>query len=279
MFKERLISAIILVIITIPAMIIGGNLLFGILFVTSLIGLVELYKINRVNKNIGIIGYVASMAWYTLLFFNWADEKYVLPLLIGFLMLLMMVYVFTYPKFNIEQVTLVFFGLVYVSIMLSFIYRIRMIPKIGLFVVWLVFFGSWISDTCAYCVGMLTGKIRGKEKLHKLSPKVSPNKSIEGSIGGIIGAALFGAIYAYVIKEKISDIDIVNPCVAFACICAASSVISQIGDLAASAIKRDHEIKDYGKLIPGHGGILDRFDSVIFTAPIVFYLVKVFYEF
>jgi len=271
MFKERLISGIGLVIIALTAIIIGNYLLFGILFTISIIGMVELYRIQGISKNLGIIGYIASMAWYGLVYFQ--KEEHSMILLIGFLIILMMVYVFSFPKYNIEQVTLVFFGLVYVSIMLSFIYRLRNLDN-GLWIVWLIFFGSWISDTFAYCVGMLTGKIRGKEKLHKLSKKVSPNKSIEGSIGGIIGAALFGAIYAYCIKDKL-DMNI-NPCIAFALISGASSVISQIGDLAASAIKRNHDIKDYGKLIPGHGGILDRFDSVIFTAPICFYLAVFF---
>lgn len=271
MFKDRLKSAILLVIITLAVMYFGGWYLYGVLFAISIIGMTELYKVLNVSKNLGIVGYIASCVWYIMMAFK--KEEYVMILIIGFLMILMMVYVFTFPKFNIEQVCLVFFGLVYVSIMLSFIYRIR-IYEDGLFIVWLVFFGSWISDTFAYCVGMICSKIKGKEKMHKLSPKVSPNKSVEGSIGGIIGAALAGALYAFFIKDKL-NLNI-NPIVAFAIICGASSIISQLGDLAASAIKRNHDIKDYGKLIPGHGGILDRFDSVIFTAPIVFYLVVFF---
>jgi phosphatidate cytidylyltransferase len=152
------------------------------------------------------------------------------------------------------------------AIMLSFIYQVREMNN-GIWLVWIIFIGSWISDTAAYCVGMLIGK-------HKLSPIVSPKKSIEGSIGGIVGSALVGAIYAICVKSKL-DMSF-NPIIAFSIISAASSVISQIGDLAASAIKRKHDIKDYGTLIPGHGGILDRFDSVIFTAPIVYYLATFF---
>ena len=109
---------------------------------------------------------------------------------------------------------------------------------------------------------MLLGK-------HKMAPKLSPKKSVEGGIGGIVGAALLGAIFA-VAANKITGAG-VNPA-QYAVICGVGGMISQIGDLAASAIKRNHDIKDYGKLIPGHGGILDRFDSVIFTAPIIYYL-------
>jgi phosphatidate cytidylyltransferase len=133
----------------------------------------------------------------------------------------------------------------------------------GAILVWLIFIGAWGSDTCAYCVGMLLGK-------HKVAPKLSPKKSVEGCIGGVVGAALIGFLYATVFQNNIQGID--QPQLIFAIIGAASSVISQIGDLAASAIKRNHNIKDYGTLIPGHGGILDRFDSIIFTAPIVYYL-------
>ena len=132
----------------------------------------------------------------------------------------------------------------------------------GAVAVWLIFLSSWGCDTCAYCVGMLLGK-------HKMAPKLSPKKSVEGGIGGIVGAALLGAIFALA-ANKITGAG-VNPG-QYAIICGVGGMISQIGDLAASAIKRNHDIKDYGKLIPGHGGILDRFDSVIFTAPIIYYL-------
>jgi phosphatidate cytidylyltransferase len=177
-------------------------------------------------------------------------------------MLLMFVYVFAFPQFTAEQVAITFLGLFYVSIMLSYIYQVRMLED-GAFLVWLIFIGAWGSDTCAYCVGIKIGK-------HKVTPKLSPNKSLEGCIAGVVGAALLGFLYATALQNYITEIE--NPQVLFTIIGAASSIISQIGDLAASAIKRNHEVKDYGNLIPGHGGILDRFDSIIFTAPIVYYL-------
>ena len=129
----------------------------------------------------------------------------------------------------------------------------------------MIFIGSWGSDTCAYLVGCAIGK-------HKIVPKLSPKKSLEGCIGGILGSALLGAVYALVFTKQLTLF--ANPVVACAVIGAASSVLSQLGDWAASAIKRNYDIKDYGKLIPGHGGIMDRFDSVIFTAPLVYYLVE-----
>lgn len=127
---------------------------------------------------------------------------------------------------------------------------------------WLIFLSSWGCDTCAYCVGVLIGK-------HKMAPKLSPKKSVEGGVGGVLGAALLGVLFALAVNRWASaDADLLH----YALICGAGGMISQIGDLAASAVKRNHDIKDYGTLIPGHGGILDRFDSVIFTAPVIYYL-------
>ena len=176
-------------------------------------------------------------------------------------MALMFVYVFTYPKYKTEQMLAVFFGVFYVAVMLSYVYQTRMLTA-GAYIVWLIFLCSWGCDTCAYCVGVLIGK-------HKMAPKLSPKKSIEGGIGGLAGAALLGALYALAINKWGGASAGVGE---YALICFVGGIISMIGDLAASAIKRNHEIKDYGKLIPGHGGILDRFDSVIFTAPVIYYL-------
>ncbi len=261
MFRTRLLSGIILMAITIAVVVLGGNILFAVILAISMIGLNELYKIVQVDKKFpGIIGYLGTFAYYMLLYFNLSEHQ--LMLFIFFLMLLMLAYVFGFPGYSTEQIAVAFFGLFYVSIMLSYIYQVRRLED-GAWIVWLIFIGAWGSDTCAYGVGMLIGK-------HKFAPKLSPKKSLEGCIGGIVGAALIGFLYATAIQGQISGI--MNPQLAFAVIGAASSIISQIGDLAASAIKRNHNIKDYGSLIPGHGGILDRFDSIIFTAPIVYYL-------
>ncbi|MBP1755457.1 MAG: putative rane protein [Firmicutes bacterium] len=261
MFRTRLISGIILLAITIAVVVLGGNVLFGVLLVLSMIGLYELYKIVNVHRSFpGILGYAAGLIFYTLIYQGLAG--YQMMLFIFFLMLLMFAYVFGFPKYSTEQITVVFFGLFYVSIMLSYIYQVRILED-GAWLVWLIFIGAWGSDTCAYAVGMLIGK-------HKFAPKLSPKKTLEGCVGGVVGAALIGFLYATLTRNQITGIQ--NPQLIFAIIGAASSIISQIGDLAASAIKRNHNIKDYGNLIPGHGGILDRFDSIIFTAPIVFYL-------
>lgn len=260
MFKTRLLSGIVLVIVLVATVGTGGELLFAFLGAISLVGMTELYKVVGVQgKGLGAVGYLAALAYYALLWFG--AMEYVAMLSIFFLILLMAVYVFSFPAFRSEQVMTVFFGFFYVAVMLSYVYQTRMLAEGGV-VVWLIFLSSWGCDTCAYCVGVLLGK-------HKMAPKLSPKKSVEGGIGGIAGAALLGALFALAMNQWGGAS--ASP-VHYAAICAAGGAISQVGDLAASAIKRNHEIKDYGKLIPGHGGILDRFDSVIFTAPVIYYL-------
>ncbi|MFI3171225.1 MAG: phosphatidate cytidylyltransferase [Eubacteriales bacterium] len=260
MFKDRLVSGIALVIVALVTVIMGGVVLAGLLMIISIIGMSEIYKIEDVNRElIGYIGYIGAIVYYVLLFMG--GKEYSLIVILATLILMMAGYVFAFPRYHSRQVIVAFFGFVYVAVMLSCIYLTRTLSD-GVFVVWLAFFSSWGCDTCAYCVGVLFGK-------HKMAPILSPKKSIEGAIGGVIGAAILGAIYAICIRT-FSGAN-VQPTI-FAIICASGGLISMIGDLAASGIKRDNHVKDYGTLIPGHGGILDRFDSIIFTAPIIYYL-------
>ena len=259
-FLTRLISGIVLLAIIISTGIVGGPVLFGFTLLISLIGYWEFLQVFGLEtKAPGIWGMIFVVLYYETVYMGEALNLAGPLLLVAFLMVLMGVYVVTFPKYKTDEITAPFFGLVYVALMLSFLYQTRMVPIEGKntpIVYFLIFICSWGCDTCAYAVGMLIGK-------HKMAPILSPKKSIEGGIGGIVGAALLGAIYGMVF-----DLDI-RGCVI---LCAAGGAVSQIGDLAASAIKRNHNIKDYGHLIPGHGGILDRFDSVIFTAPIIYAL-------
>ena len=261
MFVTRLLSGIALVIILLATGILGGNILWGFCLAISLIGLYEFYKVFKIEKTLGIIGYGFAIAYYLALMFYKGSVNGALFLAIE-LMAAAGVYVLKYPKYNTEQVFASILGLLYLPMMLSYVYQIRMTED-GLYSLWLIFLCSWGCDTCAYCVGMLFGK-------RKLAPVLSPKKSIEGAIGGVVGAAILGAVYGIAVNNSMV---MENAPLYFAIICAVGAVISQFGDLIASGIKRQHGIKDYGKLIPGHGGILDRFDSVIFTAPMIYALL------
>lgn len=257
MFKTRLLSGIVLVLVAFLTINCGGYVLLATLLCVSLIGMQELYRAMHVRKGgfgaLELVSYAGVLLIYLLLIPG--DSAYPLMCVIASLVLIMCVYVFCYPAYQAGQIMAAFFGIVYVGVMLSYIYQTRMLPG-GQFHVWLIFLCSWGCDTCAYCVGVLIGK-------HKMAPVLSPKKSIEGAVGGVAGAVLLGVIYAFFTKGGMVEYGI---------ICGVGALISMVGDLAASAIKRNQGIKDYGKLIPGHGGILDRFDSVIFTAPVIYYL-------
>jgi len=282
--KERTISAVVIVIVALAAILPGGIILAAVLCAISIIGYLELTKACGVRTKeekkpnaLEIVGIVVVAGYYVFLYikhpeegfgsyfpaieFSWLDRGLMLSLFLS-LILMMTVYVFSFPKFSAHQVMAAYFSLVYAPVMLSFVFLTRQFEH-GIYLVWMIFINSWISDTCAYLVGVMVGR-------HKLAPVLSPKKSVEGSVGGIVGAALVGALYGYFLDSVLGADQFVFllPVVG-----GVGSVISQIGDLAASAIKRNYEIKDYGKLIPGHGGIMDRFDSVIFTAPITYFLI------
>ena len=258
MFVTRLISGVVLVAVALLTICIGNWVLFFTLLALSLIGAGELYRAMKVKEEkpfglLEVTGYVGIALYYvSLVVLNGAFQ--LMAVILG-LVLIMFVYVFAYPRYHAHQVMAAFFGIVYVGVMLSCIYQTRMLPG-GYFHVWLIFLCSWGCDTCAYCVGMLFGK-------HKMAPVLSPKKSVEGAVGGVAGAVALGAIYAALTKGPVWE---------YMLICGIGALISMVGDLAASAIKRNMDIKDYGKLIPGHGGVLDRFDSVIFTAPVIYFL-------
>ncbi len=263
MFKTRLISGIVLVAVALITIIPGGLVLYFLSLALSLIATGELYRAANVrpdDKPFGILdtaGYIGIVFIYLCIMFV-PERSNTIGIVFAFL-ILMFVYVFTFPKYKAEQVFAAFFAIVYTGFMFSCIYQTRMLDGGG-YHVWLIFLSAWGSDTFAYCAGRLFGK-------HKMAPVLSPKKTVEGAIGGVAGAVILGLIYALCTK---------GPVLEYCIICLFGAFIAMIGDLAASAIKRNTGIKDYGKLIPGHGGILDRFDSVIFTAPIIYYLSSIF---
>lgn len=267
MFWTRLASGIVLVIIALAAMGFGGALLALILWAISLAALRELTKALKCAADpkklnaLEVLGMLGVTVYYLILFFM-GDDALLLMCIVGFFLLVMFMYVVTFPKFSANQVLAVVFSFLYAPVMLSFVYRTRACAE-GVYLVWMILISSWGCDTCAYVVGMLIGK-------KKIFPLLSPKKSLEGCIGGVLGAALLGWLYGRFFVESVFPGQPVNLLIAV--ICAVGAVMSMVGDLAASAIKRNNDIKDYGKLIPGHGGIMDRFDSMIVTAPMTYFL-------
>ncbi|MBE5923856.1 MAG: phosphatidate cytidylyltransferase [Lachnospiraceae bacterium] len=259
--KDRLIGGFFVGIVTLVALLTGGIVTTCILAVVSLIGIWEYLRIYSLEKSVfAFVDYAFTIAFYALIFLN--KEFLFFPAIIGLLMVILAIYVFNFPKYMDHDVAKVLFIFVYVTVLLSYVLRLREMES-GLYLVFYLLIASWGNDICAYFFGRALGK-------HKLAPKVSPNKSIEGFIGGIFGAFAIGIAFAMVFPEQLPfTVPVFGGVVA-----AVAAMASVIGDLAASAIKRNHDIKDYSSLIPGHGGILDRFDSVIYIAPIIYWLVR-----
>jgi phosphatidate cytidylyltransferase len=150
------------------------------------------------------------------------------------------------------------FGTVYIGFMFAYILMVRFMPGVdGLFYVLFTFLITWFNDTAAYFIGINFGK-------HKLSPRISPQKSIEGSIGGLLGGVIGSAILASIFGKPVLLLVVMGALVVIA---------GQIGDLIESIIKRNAGVKDSGIFLPGHGGLLDRFDSLLLAAPVVYYTI------
>ena len=281
MFWTRLISGVVLVALALLLMIPGGPVLLVSTCVISLIGLFEYYRALGLHKKPAAwVGYIFTVLYYISFLLQkeaafsmneklggqaiWWKGSSIIMLIVCLLIALLFFYVFSYPKYDIKQIAGLFFGPMYVSVMLSYIYQLREYTH-GKYLVWLIFLTAWGCDTCAYCAGRLFGK-------HHMTPLLSPKKTVEGAVGGVAGAFLLNLIYMMIFRDKLTYMG-TKEIIILALLSMAGALISMVGDLAASAIKRNVDIKDYGKLIPGHGGILDRFDSVLITAPVIYYLV------
>ncbi len=263
--KTRVISGAILIVVLVSALYYGGFYLWTLLFLVSMIGLWEFYRALKgadteaeaetwkVRLSRMDAAGLLCAACYNVSLLLWGSAERSFMVLCLLIVVCMAVYVLSYPALSSSQAMSAVFGIVYIPVMLGFIYLAR-IQENGKSLMVVIFISSWVCDTFAYFTGVLIGS-------HRLAPVLSPKKSVEGSIGGIAGAFAVGWGFGSLMGG--------NPLI-FAAVSAVGAVISQFGDLFASAVKRDHGIKDYGRLIPGHGGILDRFDSVIMVAPVVY---------
>ena len=231
----------------------GGIWLKAFTFVISILGLYEFYKALKEKdfSPIPMFGYGLLLLYY-ILGIDLNKIMYIFILLSILLMTLPIINL----KYTFIDISISVLGFLYVGILFSFIPMVS--DKVnGEYLVWLIFIGSWMADTLAY----YSGKYLGNKKL---CPDVSPNKTIAGSIGGFVGSIIGCGIYGYLVPTNM-------PLIHFILIGALCGIMGQFGDLVASSIKRYVGIKDYSNLIPGHGGILDRFDSILFNSLVVFY--------
>ena len=259
--------------------IIGGVIIIAILFLpkfvcnilATLVALGGIYEFIKAMEKGGYkpIKTIPYLTCLGLLFVNSNSSILAYKFsfsIFSFLLLGILIYGLFSKKRTLVDVSLSIFSILYIPFLLSFMLSTFYVENIGTYLIWFTLFGACLSDAFAYFVGVRFGK-------HKLCPTISPKKTIEGAAGAILGTALVFGLYAFTLN-KYYDFNIQYwQIILFGMV---SSVFAQIGDLVASSIKRFVGEKDFGSCIPGHGGILDRIDSVLFVAPVIYYGVLMF---
>jgi phosphatidate cytidylyltransferase len=265
---KRLLTGIIGFPIVLAVLVLGNRYVIDILMsVVSIFAIYEYSKCAK-NKDIHIItwlGYIASLLIMTLHIFPTKLILLIISILFPLLIFILFLHVIiTNMKISFKDIVYTLFGIAYIVGFLMFfalVYGTKMLPwnLTGKIAIWYVLFSAWGTDTVAYLVGKNLGK-------HKFS-KVSPNKTIEGCVGGMLGAVVGGVIFTFFINLYL---DTTVPLVAAGIIVAILSIIGQFGDFSASVVKRSFEVKDFSELFPGHGGMIDRIDSIMFIAPFAY---------
>ncbi len=264
---KRTITAVVALAVFIPILYFSDTIVFPLaMSVLSLAAAYEMVSCVGLKNNfwISVPAYLVGILLPLLPRLTDTPVPYILAVCMIYMILVFAATVFSRGKLDFTLSASAFAGVFYVTVSFAAIVLLR---DVGKYFYLLVFIGPWVSDTFAYLCGRMFGK-------HKLIPEVSPKKTVEGSIGGIVFAAVAYGIYA-VIVWQISDAPSFPNLLMMAVAGAIVSVISQIGDLSASVIKRRFGVKDYGWIFPGHGGVMDRFDSVILTAPVLYILSQI----
>lgn len=254
--KVRLISAIVYMLITVPAVLLGGIYFDIYLGLITVLGLKELIDIYRKNDNydnslIFLLSYISSLIILL------SDEELLSAICLTFLLLFIPLVFYKSDKYNYNNAVKMFGNTLLVSIPF---YVLRVVRINSLYVIIYLFLITILTDTFAYIIGKSIGK-------NKLIERVSPNKTIEGSIGGSIVGTIIPALFYLFMVDPGESIFLI---LLFTLIL---SIIGQLGDLVFSSIKRYFNIKDFSNIIPGHGGILDRFDSIILVG-IAYTIIK-----
>lgn len=269
--KTRVITAIIAL-----ALFVGILLLPPIVFTIALAAviLVMLYECYRATKTDNLMKFVGGVSsimmmlmMYSIFKFRDVGLVFVFITATAILLLYMATIIIEHNKRNYKDILSSGFLTLYITVSMWCILFVRVFFETEMML--LIFITAWTTDTFAYFSGRLFGK-------HRLIPNVSPNKTVEGAIGGVIGAVVCCLIYLLILCKLPTTDFIVNIghwVAYFAAVGFVGGICSQIGDLIASSIKRDEDIKDFGWIFPGHGGFMDRFDSVMFIAPVILIMI------
>ncbi len=279
--KTRFISGAILVVFVGAMLIFGGWVMMAGLLLLTLGGVYEFHHVvsrhsSDSEEQIGpykpmmVTAMIIAVVWLAIVFFfaeRVANGPFGLYFIGGMILVFMVECVIGFPKRTFVDAALSMMSVIYVAMLFSVLYLIRSSEN-GHFFVWFVVAASWGADTCAYFTGMMLGK-------HKMASKLSPKKTVEGAIGGVVGSIIICVIFGMIIAKSVMIDSAVM--LKFSLVTGLiGGIVSEIGDLFASSIKRLMNVKDYSRLIPGHGGVLDRFDSTLMVAPVVMILLDLF---
>ena len=236
---------------------------FIVILLLASFGLNELYSMARKRgfEPPFILGFILTSYFIFLSIYDYYNIKYDKDIFLIFIIIIAILYFITqmFKKDHImllPNISIGIFGSVYLGYLFSFILKIKYLPN-GNYCLLSLLFITWVNDSAAYIIGTKFGK-------NRIFPQISPKKSIEGSIGGII----FSTISVFILKNWLS---LTFTKLIFLCLVIA--IMAQFGDLFESMLKRGSEVKDSGNLFPGHGGILDCLDSLLFTAPVFYYYI------
>ncbi len=268
--KTRIITGLIYAVFLAALLIVNVPIVDTLIVV--IISLIGIYEYNKAFKTAGFnpiswIGYISCFALFSMGGII-ANEDKILCLRIAIPAIIITIFMYlilTNLKYNIVDLMITCFGVILIPFMFSFIKLILMMEH-GRTLILYVILGAFASDILAYFVGSKFGK-------RKLCPKISPNKTVEGSIAGIIGVVISYIVLTYFVNKYLGlNINMWLIIISGVIV----SIVGQFGDLAASSIKRFCKIKDFGSIMPGHGGILDRCDSIMFVAPVIYILFKLY---
>ncbi|MBQ8289381.1 MAG: phosphatidate cytidylyltransferase [Clostridia bacterium] len=262
--KTRIITAGIILLFLAPFVFLSHTVVFPIMLAcVSVVAAFEILRTFDFHKKIlpSIPAYLLSASLPPLAYYMCADfaglKKFVIiacAMIFAVMIYLFALTVFRYGHYGFTRLSGMLVMLIYTVVSFSAMSVLRVLDTIGFAMLMYVFLIAWITDIFAYFTGYFLGN-------HKLCPEISPKKTIEGAVGGIVFSTLGSFLFVFIMS--IIDKALVPNYLAVAICAPILSVISQLGDLFASAVKREYGIKDFGSLLPGHGGILDRFDSIM----------------
>ena len=265
----RILTAVVLLIIFVPVLFFSHTLIFDFtIAIISLVAAFELLRCVNIIKKYVISVPSLVVAFVTPLSYRYISNEAILLIVVVYLFGLLYSSIFFRKEHSTSTISLAFFCTVYVTISFTSILATRELPH-GDIMYLLIFIAAWSTDTFAYFTGKLFGK-------HKLLPAISPKKTIEGTVGGIIFCSLAFIIYGYIIVNFFERSSKEPSYILLGIAGIVVSIVAQLGDLAASAIKRNYDADDFGTIFPGHGGIIDRFDSVMAVAPVIMLIVSIF---